>query len=137
MSDETEVITRAEGWQRAIEARDVTAAGDFLAEDYALVIVQPTPAIVPRAQWLALLPDYVVSGYTILERIVDVAGDLASVLQRVHQDALVLGADRSGIFVLSDTWRRTDGVWRVWRRHSTPLAAGPMPVSEEPTLPRR
>jgi ketosteroid isomerase-like protein len=132
VSDETEVISRAEGWQRAIEARDVDAAAGFLADDYALVIVQPSRAIVARDRWLALLPDYVVSGYEVLERIVDVAGDLASVLQRVHQEAIVLGADRSGIFVLSDTWRRRDGTWKVWRRHSTPLAAGAMPGTEDP-----
>lgn len=130
MSDaEAELVGRAEGWQRAIEARDVVAAGEILADDYALVIVQPARAVMPRAQWLALLPDYVVSGYEIQERIVEIDGDLGLMLQRVRQEALVRGADRSGTFVLSDSWRRTDGIWRVWRRHSTPLAAGVIPGS--------
>ena len=123
-----ELIARSEGWQRAIEARDAGAASTYLADDFALVIVQPVGAVVPRADWLALLPDYVVTGYRVLERIVDVDGDLGLMLQRVHQEAIVRGADRSGIFVLSDTWRRQDGTWRVWRRHSTPLSAGTMPA---------
>lgn len=125
---ESEIVARSEGWQRAIEARDVDTAANYLAEDYALVIVQPAGSIVPRADWLALLPDYVVTGYEVLERIVAIDGDLALMLQRVHQQATVRGADRSGIFVLSDTWRRRDGTWKVWRRHSTPLAAGAMPA---------
>jgi hypothetical protein len=38
--------------------------------------------------------------------------------------ATVLGEDRSGLFVISDVWRRGEQGWRVWRRHSTPLSAG-------------
>jgi SnoaL-like domain len=57
-----------------------------------------------------------------------VAGDIGLVLHRGRQEAIVRGADRSGSFVLTDIWRRTDGVWRVWRRHSTPLVAGVMPA---------
>jgi hypothetical protein len=41
--------------------------------------------------------------------------------------AIVLGEDRSGLFVISDVWRRRGGSWKVWRRHSTPLAAGVTP----------
>jgi hypothetical protein len=32
--------------------------------------------------------------------------------------------------VLDDVWRRRADGWRVWRRHSTPLAAGRMPGAE-------
>lgn len=130
MSAEDELIDRAEAWQRAIEARDVAAAHELLADDYALVIVQPGRAVMPRAQWLALLPEYVISDYEVLERVVDIEDDLALVLQRVRMQATVRGADRSGIFVLSDAWRRQGGAWKVWRRHSTPLEAGPLPGVE-------
>ncbi|HZM73433.1 MAG TPA: nuclear transport factor 2 family protein [Candidatus Polarisedimenticolia bacterium] len=129
MDVEAELIERAEAWQRAIERRDVAAAGDYLADDYALVIVQPVRTVMQRAQWLALLPDYVVSDYEVAERIIDIEGDLALVLQRVRMEATVRGADRSGVFVLSDAWRRRDGAWKVWRRHSTPLSAGALPAN--------
>jgi hypothetical protein len=42
--------------------------------------------------------------------------------------ATVLGSERSGLFVISDVWHRQNDAWRVWRRHSTRLAAGAMPV---------
>lgn len=85
--------------------------------------------MVPRQAWLAMLPGYVVTGYRVLAEIVEVSGDIGLILHRAHQEATVRGADRSGTFILTDVWRRIDGTWRVWRRHSTPLSAGTMPAS--------
>jgi ketosteroid isomerase-like protein len=131
MTDADEVLARADAWQVAIEARDVEGVQDFLHGDYALALVHPAPATVPRNDWLRMLPDYVVHGYAVLERTVDVTADMALVLQKVDQRATVMGGDRSSVFVLSDCWLRgSDGAWRVWRRHSTPLAAGAMPRAD-------
>lgn len=127
MAGEDELVERWRGWQASIEARDVEAAAGFLADDYALELVQPARSIVPRDAWLALLPDYVVTGYAIDAQIVEVDGDLGLILHRARQEAIVAGVDRSGVFILSDVWRRIDGTWRVWRRHSTPLSAGTIP----------
>jgi ketosteroid isomerase-like protein len=128
VSDESDVLSRAAAWQVAIETRDLAAADDVLHRDYALVLVVPRPVVMMREEWLRLLPDYVVHGYEIHEQTAHVAGDTAAVLSLATQDATVLGADRSGRFVLSDIWLRDgDGVWRVWRRHSTPASAGEMP----------
>ena len=124
-----ELIDRAERWQRAIEARDVAAASSCMDDDFALVISRPRTAVVPRAAWLGLLPDYVISAYDVEERVIDVDGDVATLLQRVRMEATVLGEDRSGTFVTSDIWRRRNGVWKVWRRHSTPFSAGELPSS--------
>ena len=96
-------------------------------DDYALVLVHPSAALMPRARWLEVLPDYVVHSYTIEEQRIDHDDDVAAVLSRVHMQATVLGEDRSGLFVISDVWRRREDGWRVWRRHSSPLAAGRMP----------
>lgn len=74
-----------------------------------------------------MLDRYVVHDYAVQERVVDEDGEVAVVLQRVRMRAVVGEVDRSGVFVLSDVWRRHAGVWRVWRRHSTPLEAGVMP----------
>ena len=116
-------------FDRCVNERDHAAVERVLHDDYALVLVQPAPAVVPRHAWLAMLDDYIVHAWEVEERHVDVDGDTAAVLQRVRMEATVLGQDRSGIFVISDVWRRgTDG-WRVWRRHSTPLQAGVMPSS--------
>jgi ketosteroid isomerase-like protein len=127
VSVEAEIGDRTDRWQLAIEARDPEGAAHFLSDDYALVILQPQPAVVKRAEWLRMLPDYHVSGYSVEHRIVEAGGDLCTVFQRVDQTAVVKGVERSGIFVLVDVWVREADAWRVWRRHSTPLSAGPVP----------
>lgn len=128
VNDANIVLARASAWQAAIEARDVDGIGDYLHEDYALVLVVPRPVTILRDEWLRVLPDYVVHGYEIHEQVVHVEADTAAILTLATQHATVLGSDRSGRFVLSDFWRRDgDGTWRVWRRHSTPATAGEMP----------
>ena len=115
-------------FQTCVETRDAAMAEEVLDEDYALVLVQPVATVMPRSRWLEVLNDYVVHSLTVVEEVVDVAGDLAVVLHRDEMSATVLGQDRSGTFVISDVWRRgADDRWRIWRRHSTPLAAGALP----------
>jgi ketosteroid isomerase-like protein len=122
-----DLVEQWQRWQRSIEERDVDAAAAILDDDYALQLVQPGRAVVPRAEWLATLREYVVESYAVGESLIDIDGDLATILHRAEMTATVAGADRSGVFVVTDVWRRRDGVWRVWRRHSTPLSAGAMP----------
>ena len=125
----TELTQRIEQFQASIDERDGTSAG-FLHEDFALVLVHPTPAVVSRQLWLDTGPDYVVHEYDTEETTIDVDGDCAAVIHRVRMRATVMGEDRSGLFVLTDVWRRNDGEWRIWRRHSTPLSAGPIPTAD-------
>ena len=131
MSAETELLDRADAWQRAIEARDPEAAAEYLAGDYALVVTNPKPAVMQRGEWLRLLPDYDIQAYAIQHRDVSVRAGVGVVVQAVAMTAVVAGADRSGTFVLVDLWSEDDGAWRVWRRHSTPLSAGEMPRADE------
>lgn len=102
-------------------------ADEVLDQDFALVLVHPQPAVMSRARWLAVLPDYLVHEYEVQEQVVDSDGDVAAVAQRVRMEATALGEDRSGLFVISDIWRRHPDGWRIWRRHSTPLDAGALP----------
>lgn len=126
---EADLELRLGEFQRAIEARDVQAAQEVLDEDYALVLVHPTRAVITRDMWLSALPDYVVSEWTLQEQLIDVDGDCAAVLQKGFQRAVVQGQSRDGVFLVSDIWRRRQGQWRVWRRHSSPLSAGEIPIS--------
>jgi ketosteroid isomerase-like protein len=116
-------------FQRCIAERDVEAAAVVLDADYALVLVQPVAAVIPRDRWLATLPDYIVHSYEVQEQLIDVDGDVAAVLHRAQMHSTVSGVDRSGVFIVTDIWRRRDGQWRVWKRHATPLTAGPVPLS--------
>ena len=127
MSIEDEILARQDAWQRAIEARDREAAAAILADDYALVVTHPQPAVMPRDEWLHLLPDYHVSAYEVEHRSVEIRNGVAVVTQRANTTAVVSGSDRSGLFVLVDIWVADEGTWRVWRRVSTPLSAGVLP----------
>jgi hypothetical protein len=127
VSAEEDIVERGDAWQRAIEARDPEAAAEILADDYALVVTHPEAAVMPREEWLRVLPSYEVSAYEIHDRTVEIREDVAVVVQRIAMTAVVFGVDRSGVFILVDLWVRDAGTWRVWRRHSTPLSAGSLP----------
>ena len=119
--------TQIEDFDRCVVERDIELAEGVLAPDFALVLVQPALTVMSRARWLQVLPDYVVHRHEVQEKTLDRSADCAAVMQRVAMQATVLGSDRSGLFVTSDVWRLQNGGWRVWRRHSTPLAAGKIP----------
>jgi ketosteroid isomerase-like protein len=122
-----DLATAMNRFDAAVQQRDRNAAEEVLHEDFALVLVHPAPAIMPRVRWLEVLEDYVVHSYSVEQQRVDQSDDVAAVLSMVRMRATVLGQDRSGLFVISDVWRLRDGRWQVWRRHSSPLTAGEMP----------
>lgn len=96
-------------------------------DDFTLVVLYPTLARVARREWLAMLPDYVISGWVTKSSEWDVSDSLAIHTHLVEQTAIVMGADRSGPFTMTDVWRPSGGSWRVWRRVSTPLGSGDIP----------
>lgn len=114
-------------WSAALIARDTEGVLPYMDDDYTLVVLSPALARVTRPEWLAMLPQYVISEWITEFSEWDVADDLAVHAHLVHQTAVVMGGDRSGPFTITDVWRRSDGRWKVWRRVSTPLASGEMP----------
>jgi hypothetical protein len=122
-----ELDTACADFDHAVKERDHEIAERILHPEFALVLVHPTPAVMPRQRWLETLDRSVVDGWDVEEELRDSNDDIAAVLRRVRMRATVLGEDRSGTFIVSDTWLRADSRWQVWRRHSTPLQAGPMP----------
>lgn len=124
---DTELDTACADFDRAVTQRDHDLAERILHPAFALVLVHPTPVVMPRQRWLETLDAYIVDAWEVEEDLRDSSDDIAAVLRRVRMRATVLGEDRSGTFIISDTWLRTGTGWQVWRRHSTPLQAGPMP----------
>ncbi|WP_332664215.1 nuclear transport factor 2 family protein [Aeromicrobium sp.] len=124
---DTDLDSACADFDRAVMQRDHEAAERILHPQFALVLVHPTPAVMPRQRWLETLDGYVVDDWEVEEDVRDSSEDIASVLRRVRMRATVLGEDRSGTFIISDTWLNGGSGWQVWRRHSTPLQAGPMP----------
>jgi hypothetical protein len=126
MTDQA-LSTQIGNFERAVLQSDVELALTVLHPDYTLALVLPAPAVMSRERWLEVLPDYHVEAYDVQAQHLGVMGDCAALLQRLTMTATVLGEDRSGTFVISDVWLRGDDGWRIWQRHSNPLAAGPMP----------
>ncbi len=115
------LIARSALWDAAVADRDEAAARRLLHPDFALEGLQPLRSVMTRAVWLEMMPDHVVHEWEVEDRLVDLDGDYASLLQRVRMRTTVLGEDRSGVVVVSDLWRCVQGEWLVWRRHLTPL----------------
>lgn len=115
------LVEQMSRFERVVLERDHALAEAVLHPAFALVLIHPVPAVMPRSRWLEVLPEYVVHSWQVEEQQIDVEGDCAAVLQRVAMNATVLGGDRSGIFAVSDVWVRGSGEWLVWRRHSTPI----------------
>lgn len=122
------ILERNDGWVAALLAAEPASAAEYLHQDFALVLVHPAATTVVRDEWLRTLPDYLVSRWEVRRSVLDVYDNTATHLQLIDMNAEVFGVDRSGLFAISDVWIRDEqDVWRVWRRHSTPLTAGPMP----------
>ena len=135
-SDQDEAATRelldqAARWDQAIMQRNEAEARQVLTAGFALEMVEPVRSVMARDVWLEMLPDYVVHEWAVEEQIVDVDGDVAAVFKRVRMRATVMGEDRSGVYVLTDLWRRDGGEWLVWRRQSTTLSPGRLPTTKE------
>ena len=124
---EDRLIAQMANFDRCVQERDSQLAETVLHSDYALIPTNPTLQVVSRSVWLGMLPDYVVHSWRVEEHILDASGDCAASLQRVDMHATVLGVDRSGLFILTDIWRRHEDEWLVWRRHSTAMSAGTLP----------
>jgi hypothetical protein len=110
-----------------VRTRDRALADSVLAEDFELVLAHPTPAAMPRARWLEVLDDYLISRWDVGEIQSRIVGDVAVAHFVVMQEAVVLGQDRSGLFAITDVWRGSPDGWRVAKRFSTPMSAGVMP----------
>ena len=117
MSSEEEVRAQFAAWVDAIMRRDVAAAEQILGEEYALMA--NGIGTMPRAQWLALLPDYVVHSWEFSDVTLHVYGETALMRSRCALSATVAGKDRSGDMLMTDVWVKRGGRWQVVARHTS------------------
>jgi ketosteroid isomerase-like protein len=116
------LLDAEERWLQAVLARDPVAADAILHSDYRLIVgIEGQPLrVIPRQEWLALLPDYRITEHAITDRRVTVYGDTAVVVMLWSQAATAPGdRDISGNFLLTDIWHNTPDGWRVIERHSS------------------
>jgi ketosteroid isomerase-like protein len=122
INSESAVLAAEDRWLQAILARDANAAETILHPDFRLIIgIEGHPLrIMPRAQWLAVLPDYRITDCSVTDRQVSVYGDIAVVILLWSQTATVPGdRDISGHFLITDIWHNSPQDWRVIERHSS------------------
>jgi len=122
INSESAVLAAEDRWLQAILARDANAAEAILHPEFRLIIgIEGHPLrIMPRAQWLAVLPDYRITDCSVTDRHVSVYGDIAVVILLWSQTATVPGdRDISGHFLITDIWHNSPQGWRVIERHSS------------------
>ncbi|MBA3542367.1 MAG: nuclear transport factor 2 family protein [Deltaproteobacteria bacterium] len=119
MLHEADVRAASAAWAEAIQRRDVAAAEQLLGAEYSLMA--QGLGEMPRAQWLAGLPNYIVHSYEFTDVRVNIYGETAVVRGRYTQSATAFGVDRSGAMLVTDVWVRRDGRWQVVARHTSPL----------------
>lgn len=116
---EAEVRAASAALADVIKRRDVVAAERILGEEYSLMA--PGIGEMPRAKWLASLPEYVVHSFEFSDVQLHVYGTTAVMRSRYKQEATVFGKDRSGALLITDVWVKRDGRWQIVARHTSLL----------------
>ncbi|WES64375.1 nuclear transport factor 2 family protein [Microbacter sp. GSS18] len=125
-----ELRDRIADYPRVASTGDVEATGAYLTDDFSIVFVRPDEQVVTKAGWLALLPEIETRDYRVLNEVITrSAAGFATHHVLVHMDTTMRGVERAGEFAMTDVWTLgEDDVWRLWQRHSVPLAATTLPV---------
>lgn len=122
-TDFAAVRAASERWMRAWLDQDLGTLDGVLAPDFTLVIGNAPAASVSRAEWLAMVPRYLCTRFAYHDVQCRGLDDMVLMSAIAEQRASVDGADRSGRFFVTDTWRRAGDGWQVAARYST--RAGP------------
>lgn len=116
---------RENSFARAYQSKDIKLLEQLLAPDYTLTVSARPSNPMPRADWLALIPNYNVQTFAIrdvqvrcLREAAPGRCELAAVSSINTQKADVGGQDRSGEFFIVDIWSYRDGTWMVSARYS-------------------
>lgn len=110
-TDREEVLARLDGFVTAIEAPDIAALGEFIADDYAAEEFDRAAFLEALAHWLTVI-DVEATRYR--RRDVTVTGDTAvlqlgamATVRRNH------GAAETHFGAWTIEWTRTGGLWRI------------------------
>jgi ketosteroid isomerase-like protein len=108
MADLTPVIeTMEHRWMRAWVNRDVKALKSITASNFILLTGSKPPAILDRPSWLeAVAKRWDCLSYRFGEIVVRGEGPVAVFSAPVELKAALDGRDRSGMFWLTDVWRK-------------------------------
>ena len=117
-----EVTALERRFQAAVADRDLAVLEELLAAEFTLTTGRAAAPVRTRAEYLELTgTSYVIEGWEFEELDVVPLGDAALVRARYRQRGSMDGADRTGVFLLTDVWTERDGRPQLVTRHSSAL----------------
>ncbi len=105
--------------QGAIQRKDTVALDKHFAKDFAFsmpVSGGKAPQVMNRAEFLKLGAVYTLESFHITNVAARLWGGVAVVRFQSYRQAAVGSVDRSGEFVVVDTWVKDGGAWRLSMR---------------------
>ena len=122
MNADEEIAQLQRDWAEAVQQRDMAALEQLLGEEFTLTTGRKDAEVRRRQEWLDVTREsYEVDQWAYEEMDVRVYGDAAVVRSRYRQTARMGGADRTGVYLMTDVWVRRDGRWQAVTRHISPL----------------
>ena len=115
---EQELIALEHAWLEAMKRKDMATVEQLVGQEFTLTANGLPQNRLTRTQWIATVPVLDIQGYGFQQVVVHVYADAAVVLAELEMQATIAGSDRSGHFVLTDTWVKRDGRWQVVARGS-------------------
>ena len=103
-------------WAGIVQRRDVTAAEQFLADDFLLTSAGGVSSQMPRADWIAALPGIETDRLEVQVEKARRYGDVTVVKARLRWSATMAGRDLTGEYAVTDVFTNDGGRWRPsWR----------------------
>ena len=117
-----DVVALEHRFQTAVADRDVAVLEELLAPEFTLTTGRAAAPVRTRAEYLELTAtSYVIEGWEFEALDVVPLGDAALVRTRYRQRGSMDGADRTGVFLLTDVWATREGRPQLVARHSSAL----------------
>ena len=122
MNADEEIAQLQRDWAEAVQRRDMAALEQLLGEEFTLTTGRKGAEVRRRQEWLDVTREsYEVDQWAYEEMDVRVYGEAAVVRSRYRQTGRVGGADRTGVYLMTDVWVRRNGRWQAVTRHISPL----------------
>jgi len=117
-----EAVALERRFQAAVADRDLAVLEGLLAPEFTLTTGRSAAPVLTRAEYLELTAgSYVIEGWEFEELDVVPLDDVALVRARYRQRGSMDGADRTGVFLLTDVWAERGGRPQLVARHSSAL----------------
>ena len=119
-----QAIALERAFQAAVRDRDLGLLEELLAPEFTLTTGRSGAPVRTRAEYVEITArGYRIDEFAFEELDVVELGSTAVVRARYRQRGSMDGADRTGVFVLTDVWTERGGRAQLVTRHSTALDA--------------